>query len=103
MIEQIRRQPTWPFRLSNKELSAAFWAADAAHFDGLEDAQAAYDESVETDAEYYAGLEAVRSAYDAEHPGIVRRLDVLGDEISRRERIGQWTEEDWMLDPRPQV
>ena len=32
------------------------------------------------------------------NPGLPHRLDVIGDEISRRERAGQWTEADWMED-----
>jgi len=31
------------------------------------------------------------------HPGILHRLNVLGDEIGRRERIGQRTEADWIM------
>ena len=31
-------------------------------------------------------------------PGLSRRLDVLSGEIGRRERAGQWTEADWMIE-----
>jgi hypothetical protein len=30
-------------------------------------------------------------------PNMMRRLEVLGDEISRRENIGTWTQDDWKV------
>ena len=34
-----------------------------------------------------------------EPPALLRRLDILHDEIRRRERIGTWTDDDWKQRP----
>jgi len=49
-----------------------------------------------TNAELSAEFYAARDVYSTGNLGVIPRLDVLGDEISRRERTGQWTEVDWM-------
>ena len=59
--------PTWVLKLTNDELGGAL---DAAH----EEARKRWGEA-----------------------NIMRRLEVLGDEISRRENIGTWTEDDWKV------
>jgi len=48
-------------------------------------------------------LDAFGTAYDAtatrvDDPNLIRRLDVLHDEISRRERTGMLTDDDWVAD-----
>jgi hypothetical protein len=59
--------PTWVLKLTNDELGGAL---DAAHQE--------------------AGKRWGQ-------PNMMRRLEVLGDEISRRENLGTWTEEDWRM------
>jgi hypothetical protein len=65
-IIPIRRPPTWPLRLSNAELVDEF-----------------------------------SRALDARGPGelpaaLMLRIDILYDEISRREHIGTMSDDDWM-------
>jgi hypothetical protein len=70
-IAMIRHErllrPAWVLKLTNDELGDAL---DAAH------------------------KEAGKRWGEA---NIMRRLEVLGDEISRREAIGTWTEDDWRM------
>jgi hypothetical protein len=66
MKRQRLLSPTWVLSLTNDELSSAF-----------DSAYAAYDAAKWEDA------------------NIGHRLDVIGNEISRRELAGTWTEDDW--------
>jgi len=49
-----------------------------------------------TNAELSAEFDAAYNVANMGNLGVIPRLDVLNDEISRRERAGQWTEEDWI-------
>jgi hypothetical protein len=66
MTSQMRK-PTWVLGLSNQVLGDKFEAAVA-----------------------------VWGAGQGQPDNLGRRLDVLAEEISRREREGLWTDEDWL-------
>ena len=69
MIIPIRRPPTWPLRLSNAQLLAEFELA-------------------------------LDARGPQEPPGhFLLRLDLLHDEIRRRDRFGTLTDDDWQDGP----
>jgi hypothetical protein len=72
--------PAWVLNLSNEELGEAF------------------GETYEEAGARWEALSAADKAAKADNwiePNIEHRLNVLYDEISRREHAGMWTEEDW--------
>ena len=48
-----------------------------------------------SNAELNDAFDAALGAYQAGNSSVVRRLDVIHEEITRREWTGQWTEADW--------
>jgi hypothetical protein len=77
--------PTWVLRLTNAQLIDAF--------------SETYDEAgarwTALSAEDKAALETAGTIWI--EPNIERRLDVLHDEMSRRERNGILTDDDWKV------
>jgi hypothetical protein len=74
--------PTWVLKLTNAELGAAA------------------DETYEEAGARWNALSAADKAAKADNwiePNVGRRLDVLFDEIGRRELAGTWTENDWKV------
>jgi hypothetical protein len=73
--------PAWVLKLGNGELGAMF--------------EEAYEEAGIRWNELSKAQKASRGDNWIE-PNIGRRLDVLYDEITKREHVGAWTEHDWM-------